>query len=61
MNVHPLNPIGMEITVKSPKVCFTVCRPRKTTPNLGESCTTVMFEGELEKALGYCSFSPGGK
>ena len=34
---------------KSPKVCFTVCRPRKTTPNLEESCTTVMFEGELEK------------
>jgi nitroimidazol reductase NimA-like FMN-containing flavoprotein (pyridoxamine 5'-phosphate oxidase superfamily) len=34
---------------KGSKVCFTVCRPRKTTPDLSESCTTVIFEGELEK------------
>ena len=34
---------------KNPKVCYTVCRPRKTTPNLEESCTTVIFTGELEK------------
>jgi len=34
---------------KELKVCYTVCRPRKTTPDLSESCTTVIFEGELEK------------
>jgi len=39
----------LDCAQKSPKVCFTVCRPRKTTPDLQESCTTVMFEGELEK------------
>jgi len=39
----------LDCVQKSPKVCFTVCRPRKTTPDLQESCTTVMFEGELEK------------
>jgi len=39
----------LDCVKRSPKVCFTVCRPRKTTPDLQESCTTVMFEGELEK------------
>ena len=39
----------LDCVKSSPKVCFTVCRPRKTTPDLQESCTTVMFEGELEK------------
>lgn len=39
----------LDCVQKSPKTCFTVCRPRKTVPNLEESCTTVMFEGELEK------------
>ena len=36
---------------RSPKVCFTICRPRKTTPDLRESCTTVMFQGELEEVI----------
>lgn len=39
----------LDCVKRSPKVCFTVCRPRKTTPDLQEACTTVMFEGELEK------------
>ena len=39
----------LDCVQKSPEVCFTVCRPRKTTPDLQESCTTVMFEGDLEK------------
>ena len=34
---------------KSPKVCLTVCRPRKNSPDLKESCTTVILEGELGK------------
>ena len=50
----------LDCVQKSPKVCFTVCRPRKTTPNLEESCTTVMFEGELEKVTdrSYYNMSP---
>ena len=35
---------------KSPKVCFTVCKPfRWHTPDLKESCTSVILEGELEE------------
>ena len=45
---------------KNPKVCYTVCRPRKTTPDLSESCTTVIFDGELEKVTdrSYYGFGP---
>lgn len=34
---------------KSPKVCFSVCTPRWHTPDLKESCTSVILEGELEE------------
>ena len=34
---------------KSPKVCFTICRPRWQTPDLKGSCITAVVEGELEE------------
>ena len=46
----------LECAQRSPKVCFTVCRPRKTTPNLNDSCTTIMFEGELEKVTDLAAY-----
>jgi len=46
----------LECAKKSPKVCFTVTRPRKTSPNLKDSCTTVMFEGELEKVTDLAAY-----
>ena len=33
----------------SPRVCFTVCRPKWQTPDLKGTCTTVVVEGELEE------------
>ena len=39
----------LEYIQKSPKVCFTVYRPRRNTPDLKESCTSVILEGELEE------------
>lgn len=38
----------MEYLKQSPRVCFTVCRPRWTTEDLKHPCTTVLAEGELE-------------
>jgi len=34
---------------KSPKVCFTICKPRWLTPNYKEPCISVVVEGEFEE------------
>ena len=34
---------------KSPKVCFTICKPRWLTPKFEEPCISVVVEGELEE------------
>jgi len=40
----------------SPKVCFTVCKPRWYTPDLKESCTSVILEGELEEVTDFAHY-----
>jgi len=44
---------------KSPRVCFTICRPRWQTPDLEGSCVTAVVEGELEEVTdgSYYGFS----
>ncbi len=39
----------LDYAKRNPKVCYTICRPRKTTPNLEKACTSVILEGELEE------------
>jgi len=39
----------MDYLKKSPKVCFTICRPRWFSPKFKESCTTIILEGQLEE------------
>jgi hypothetical protein len=33
---------------KSKRVCFTICKPRKDTPNMKIPCTSLVIEGSLE-------------
>ena len=50
----------MNYLKKSHKICFLVCKPRWQTPDLKESCTSLIIEGELKEVTDrvYYGLSP---
>jgi hypothetical protein len=50
----------MDYLKGSHKICYMICRPRWQTPDLKESCTSVIMEGELEEVADrvYYGLSP---